>query len=429
MLCGNLNLRRNLAEVGKQGPGNFMKLFFPSEVFFAAILFSVCLNVAAGPVSVYVKTSQPGMEISPNTIGLSYETSLMLPDTNGVHYFRPDNKPLIAVFKTLGVKNLRIGGNSVDAPNVPLPSEADVKVFFEFARAAGVKVIYSVRLEDPNSQSITNADLSPTPGSIANAWLAARFAKLIHNRYADVLDCFAIGNEPDYFQDYTLYSNRWKAIHDAIVAVYPDAKFCGPDQNPSPELDKKMVRDFANASGGLRMITQHSYPFGCAYKNPQVGKDITKLVPFGAAESREKMLSPAAYDTYQTIYKGIAGAIGRSSVCFRLTEANSFWSSGLKGASDSYAAALWAVDYLYWWADHGAEGINFHTGDRTGGGSSMVCRYAAFVTSGRGVRKCVLSAMEWSFLILADMANSFLLLSRQQRISLHTLRWKTEQSR
>src|ERR1700722_2046544 len=136
-----------------------MNLLFPGEIFFAAILFSVCLNMAAEPVSVCVNTSQPGAEISPKTIGLSYETSLMLPDSKGVHYFRPDNKSLITVFKTLGVKSLRIGGNSVDAPNVPFPSEADIKDFFEFARAAGAKVIYSVRLEDPKSQSITNADL------------------------------------------------------------------------------------------------------------------------------------------------------------------------------------------------------------------------------------------------------------------------------
>ncbi|HXT12754.1 MAG TPA: hypothetical protein VN873_14425 [Candidatus Angelobacter sp.] len=363
-----------------------MKSQFQKQIVFvllAVIILSAGVIRADEPARLSISVLKPGAEISTNVLGLSYETSLMLPDTNGVHYFRPNNRPLVAIFKTLGVKSLRIGGNSVDAPNVPVPSEKDVMSFFEFARVAGVKVIYSVRLEEPKEGGV-NTNSSPTPGSMANAQSAAQFAKLIHHHYAGVLDCFAIGNEPGYFRDYNVYSAKWKAIHDAIIAVWPDAQFCGPDQNPSPALDKKMVRDFANASGGLKMITQHSYPFGCSYRNPQARKDITKLVPFDASESREKMLSSEAYDTYDRIYKGIAGAIAGSSVSYRLTEANSFWFSGLKGASDSYASALWAVDYLYWWADHGAAGVNFHTGDRTGGDLAMICRYAAFVTSPHG---------------------------------------------
>jgi len=338
--------------------------------------------IAAEPVTISVNTSQPDAPIPANALGLSYETSLMLPDAHGVHYFRPDNKPLVTLFKTIGVKSLRIGGNSVDAPNVPIPSEADVTAFFDFAKAAGVKVIYSVRLEEPKSSDETNTTPASSTGSIANAQSAARFAKLIHDRYADELDCFAIGNEPSYFKDYALYGAKWKAIHDAVVAVYPGAKFCGPDQNPAPELDSRMAHDFAGA--GLVKITQHSYPFGCAYKNPQVRTNIANLIPFDAADSREEMLSPKAYDVYEKIYKGIAGAITNTPLAYRLTEVNSYWFSGLQGASDTYASALWAVDYLHWWTSHGADGLNFHTGDRTGGDLSIPCRYAAFVTSANG---------------------------------------------
>jgi hypothetical protein len=331
----------------------------------AAILLPIGFTLAGEPVTICVNALQPGAEVSPNVLGLSYETSLMLPDADGVHYFRPDNKPLVTVFKTLGIKSLRIGGNSVDAPTVPVPDEQDATALFEFARAAGVRVIYSVRLQEP-----TTRGTSPGSASTANAESAARVARLIHDRYADVLDCFAIGNEPGYFKDYAVYSTKWKALHDAIVAAYPDAGFCGPDQNPSPDLDKRMVRDFT----GLIKITQHSYPFGCSYTNPGAAKkDAAQLVPFDAAESREKMLSPEAYKVYEG-----------TSVSYRLTETNSYWFSGLKGASDSYASALWGLDYLHWWAGHSADGLNFHTGDRTGGEVSMPCRYAAFVTSAHG---------------------------------------------
>ena len=362
-----------------------MKSLIPKYIVFlncAAILFPLALIVVAEPVTVSVNTAESGREASPRMVGLSYETSLMLPDTNGVHYFRPDNQRLVAVFKAMGVKNLRIGGNSVDAPTIPIPSEEDVSNFFGFAKAAGVRVIYSVRLEES-----TNSGTLPASSARSNAESAAKVARLIHDRYANVLDCFAIGNEPSYFKDYAVYSPKWKAIHEAIVAVYPEARFCGPDQNPSPGLDRNMVRDFDNDSGRLVEITQHSYPFGCAYKNyndPRVREDTTKLVPNDAARSRDKMLSPAAYDTYEGIYKGIASAIAGTSITYRVSECNSYWFSGLKGASDSYASALWGVDYLHWWAEHGADGLNFHTGDRTGGDLSMPCRYAAFVTSEHG---------------------------------------------
>lgn len=336
-------------------------------------------SLTAGAVTVTVNTSDVGPEISPKMVGLSYETSLMLPTADGVYYFRPDNQPLINIFKTIGVKSLRIGGNSVDAPTVPMPSEEDVTRSFEFAKAAGVKVIYSMRLEESSDTGAL-----PLSSAETNAKYAARIALHIHARYADVLDCFAIGNEPDYFKDYAVYSGKWKAIHDAITAVYPEARFCGPDQNPDPVFAKKMVRAFGNDIDRLVILTQHSYAFGCSYKNPEARANIADLIPFDAGQAREEMLSPKVYETYERMHDGITEAIAGTSVAYRLTECNSYWFSGLKGASDSYTSALWSVDYLHWWGGHGAEGLNFHTGDRTGGTITLPCRYAAFVTSGNG---------------------------------------------
>jgi hypothetical protein len=96
------------------------------------------------------------------------------------------------------------------------------------------------------------------------------------------------------------------------------------------------------------------------------------------------MLAPAAYHSYESVLHGIRAAIGDADVSFRLTEVNSLWFSGLEGASDRYASALWGLEYLHWWTSHGAAGLNFHTGDRTGGVVTMPCRYAAFVTSANG---------------------------------------------
>jgi hypothetical protein len=326
---------------------------------------SACAAESASTV-VTVESKKPGVEISDDALGLSYETSLMLPNEQGVRYFRPDNEPLVRMFQTLGVRSLRIGGNSVDAARIPIPSDDDVHSLFRFARKAGVKVIYSVRLEDGDPKS------------------AAHFTRLIRDHYADTLDLFAIGNEPKgYYKDTNVFLAKWTAIRDAMVAEWPAAKFCGPDDNPSPEWCRMMVANFGAPKGPLTQITQHSYSFGCSYKNPGE-KDVSKLIPVDVVAAREKMLAPDAYAIYEKIYDGIRSAIDGTSLSFRMTEVNSYWFSGLKGASDSYAAALWGADYLHWWTSHGSDGLNFHTGDRTGGAISLPCRYAAFVTSENG---------------------------------------------
>lgn len=325
---------------------------------------------AAEPVIVSVKASQPGIAISDDALGLSFETSIMLPDKNGVRYFRPDNEKLITLFHTLGIKSLRIGGNSVDAPKIPIPTEDDVRALFDFAKAAGVRVIYSFRLQDGDPAS------------------SARLAKLIFENYPESLDCFAIGNEPGYYKDYQVYMGNWKSIRDAVVAVAPTATFAGPDQNPEPERIKKLVQDLGTPEGRLTRITQHSYPFGCSYKNPSAGwKDsgnVNLLVPVDAADARQRMISPDAHKAYVDILDGMTEAVSGTKLTFRMTEVNSLWFSGLEGASDRHASALWSVDYLHWWASHGADGLNFHTGDRTGGSVNLPCRYAAFVSSADG---------------------------------------------
>lgn len=316
-------------------------------------------------VVVGINTKNPGQIISGESVGLSYEAKELLPDENGKHYFRPDNKALLAMFETLGVKNLRIGGNSVDASNIEIPGREDIHSFFKFAEAANVKVIYSVRLQDGDPQS------------------ARQIAKIIHENYSDVLESFAIGNEPSYYEDYEVYISKWTAIRDAILEVYPDAVFCGPDQNPDAERLKKLVNDFGYPKGRLVQVTQHNYPFGCSYQNYRE-RDVSKLIPFDTVKSRKKMLADSAYAIYEDILEGMVNAVAGTPVTFRLSETNSFWYSGLKGASDRYASALWSLDYMHWWTSHGAEGLNFHTGDLTGGEIILPCRYAAFVSDDKG---------------------------------------------
>lgn len=163
-----------------------------------SVLFSVTANAAPEPVTVSVTTGKLGHEISPTSIGVSYEIRLLEPADSDLAYFpdgdlayfRPDNKPLITMFKTLGIKSLRLGGSTLDHTRKPAPNVDKIASCFEFARAAGAKVIYSFRLKD-----LTNETEDPVQAKL-NIDHATKVAKFIRAEYSDVLDSFAMGNEP-----------------------------------------------------------------------------------------------------------------------------------------------------------------------------------------------------------------------------------------
>ncbi|HWC60778.1 MAG TPA: hypothetical protein VHC44_13865, partial [Verrucomicrobiae bacterium] len=101
---------------------------------------------AQSPVTIDLKPQEKGRAISPDFVGLSFEMQYVLPGTNDTHFFSAKNKALIATFKTLGIKNLRVGGNTADRPTIHTPNTTDVDSLFAFAKAADVKIIYTLRL-------------------------------------------------------------------------------------------------------------------------------------------------------------------------------------------------------------------------------------------------------------------------------------------
>src|ERR1043166_5523413 len=97
-----------------------------------ALSLFVSSAFAQVPLTVTVGTKNPGATIPADFMGLSFEVSLLLPNADGVHYFRPDNKPLLKLFRQLGIRNLRIGGNTSDRDAKRLPSEKDLDSLFTF---------------------------------------------------------------------------------------------------------------------------------------------------------------------------------------------------------------------------------------------------------------------------------------------------------
>lgn len=306
------------------------------------------------PVNVTLDPQHPGGVIPADFLGLSFEMQRVLPETNGGHYFSADNQPLIAMFKTLGIRSLRVGGNTADRPTLPVPDRADVDALFAFARAADVKVIYTLRLNRGD------------PGA------AADMANYISRHYAGQLDCFAIGNEPNVFStNFESYLTEWKRFAAQITAPSnsPAARFSGPGVSPGHE---KWSAQFAAdlAAGGLvKYISQHDY----------AGGDARKVT--NAAAAREKILSPAMTAHYAKFANNFMPVVRSNGLACRFEEANSFYDGGAADVSDTFAAALWALNYQWWWAEHGLSGINFHTGDKVAArDENKPCRYATFWT-------------------------------------------------
>ena len=326
----------------------------------AVLILAVAATVRAQPpVTVQLFPQKLGAEIPADFLGLSFEMQRVLADTNGYYYFSAENKNLIATFKTLGIKNLRVGGNTADHPTLPVPTKKDVDNLFAFAKAADLQVIFTLRLNH---------------GEIA---AAVKMANYISQHYKNQLDCFAIGNEPNvFFTNYDVYFSEWKRFAAAITAPTnsPDAKFCGPSVSPGHEKWSARFADDLVASGLLKFISQHDYP----------GGDARKFAT-NALAAREKILSPAIEKSYAKFAGNFVPTVISNGLAFRFEEANSFYDGGALDASDTFASALWALNYQWWWANHGMSGINFHTGDKVAArDENNPCRYATFWTTTNG---------------------------------------------
>ena len=321
---------------------------FVRAFFLAALLAAMPCHGES--VTVKIEADSPGSAIADDFIGLSFETSNLLPDAQGTYIFSEENKALIALFQAVGIKNLRIGGGTAEMTRYALPSHSDLDHLFEFARAAGVKVIYTLRLLHGDKAQATET------------------AQYIVSRYSSQMAFFAIGNEPDWrsyhkqdprITDYGSYLKLWNEFAAAIQESAPGAKLGGPDTGsnyPGPHADstafegKSWTTHFVNderSSGRAQMIFQHDYPGQNAR-----GVSIKTAV--------EAMLSKSWRDiNYVALYDGVLSPVLQAPLPYRMTECNDY-TGGVDGASNAFVSALWALDYAHWQAAHGAAGINFH---------------------------------------------------------------------
>lgn len=302
-----------------------------------------------------VHDSSKGTPIPADFTGLSVETAI-LPNNA---YFNNADQSLQGLIRRLGSGGvLRVGGNSSEYSNWNGMTTGHAQMYNigpeDIDRLAAVadnvnwKVIYGLNLGTGSPQQ------------------AAAEAKAVHTRLGNRLLAFQIGNEPDLFagnglrpRTYTVndYMNEWREFYEAVQRAVPGAPFAGPDIAFRTFWEMPFATTFPH---DLRFLSLHYYAEG----------------PGSSPKSTiEKMLAPNASLVSRTA--DLAAAAAAINVPYRMTECNSCYGGGRAGVSDTLAAALWGVDYMFQLAAAGYSGCNFHGG--TGG------PYSPLVEDGRGV--------------------------------------------
>lgn len=299
---------------------------------------AVCLVLGVGsalaqsPVGLAIQTQSPGSAIPADFSGLSFGTGDLQP-YGGVYIFDSSNSQMVTLLQQLGTRILRIGGSTVESYT---PATADVDALFRFAAATRVSVIYSLPLEVTNSSQDV-----PMAGYI---W----------TNYLPFLNCFAVGNEPEG-TNFSIYFAEWTNIVMAITNAVPGAVFGGPD-GASNLKGKSLGTNLAAAESGSGLVTAiqfHYYP----------GDSDASLT--AAEVISEELLPTWTSSKYPYEYSTSAGPILPYGIPYRFTEVESFDSGsggyGVPGGGNSFATALFALDFMHWWATNGCQAACFHT--------------------------------------------------------------------
>jgi len=325
------------------------KMFFsPCLRVFGALMACGCLWVGPSkgqsPIGLFI-TNSPTYAVPVDFIGLSFGT-----ETAG-EVFSSSATQLITLFQQIGIRNLRFMGDE---------ETSHIKNEFAFAKTEGsLEIIYGVTL--------TNV-----PDAVAAA-------SYIWANEAAQLDCFEIGNEPDWtsanngktegpgITNYSSFLAAWSNNATAMLAVAPGATFEGIDTGDDYDTGPPDKSNGAWENNGTEWTTNFAY----AEKNSGIVKLITQhdymadMLPGGITITNgtnliAAILSPG-WDTVtnQILYNAVGAPVLADGLPYRFTEANEI-TGGIEGASDAFGAALWALDFMHWWAAHGISGINFH---------------------------------------------------------------------
>lgn len=278
-----------------------------------------------------------------NFLGLGFETSTVAHPG----LLRGNNRALINYVTAIGREGvIRIGGNTSDyakwiplgkAVSLPQPqssvvNQAVLDDLGRFLKATGWKLIWGLNLGTGTPQEAAD-EAAAVAGAVRNA-----------------LSALQIGNEIDLYSHnglrkrsyaYADYQRDFQTFAKLIRTRLPDARFAGPDA----AVQTSWVEAFAHGPEHPVLLTQHYYAEG---------------PPSSPAATIENLLKPnARYEKMLGELRQISNAV---RVPYRIVETNSCFGGGKPGVSDTFASALWGLDYCFSLAHHEAAGINLENG-------------------------------------------------------------------
>jgi hypothetical protein len=330
-------------------------------------------------VSVTVDATHPRRAVPARFLGLSFELSAL---RQLAQY--ADSGDVVALLRSLGPGVLRFGGVSADTRTAwtdratPRPGWAsgtveagDLRRLGRLAARSDWHVLLTIGLGhyDPRA--------------------AAREAKAAKAALGPWLLGIELGNEPDAYAQHGLRSASWSfsrysgevvAYRHAIARAAPGIALAGPDVSGSRVFESWGPGEARRLHPAL--LTGHHYPLGC------------HEVP---APTVPRLLSPSIRRLESLSLKRYLSVSRASAIPFRMDETNSVSCGGRTGISDTFASALWALDYIARAMAAGVAGMNFHGNPANCRGYSPLCAE----TPERLASGALSAQPEWYALLLA----------------------------
>lgn len=326
---------------------------------------------AVQPVPTIRVTDAEITRIPHDFTGLSYESSQL----SHPRFFSAENRDLIQFFRSLGDHGvLRLGGNmseytvwdptgseeaGTSEAEGPDPGNGSGQIFsvtprsidnlIGFLDATGWRLIYGLNLARGKVDSIVEE------------------AKYVAQAAGDRLIALQFGNEPDLFKHadgtkwtYEEFIAKWNEFYAAIRAQLPGVPIAGPDTS-NPKWNSRFAED---AGHKVVLLTSHFYAEGPP-NDPRMTIDY--------------LLHPG--ERLQTYVMQAIDVSKKSGIPYRMAEGNTCYAAGKAEVSDTFAAALWVVDFMLTVAQTGATGVNLH-----GGGNGLYTPIAGSMTEGYTAR-------------------------------------------
>lgn len=332
------------------------------SALFRSLALLCGLTLAAGesiPAQIDIDATKPGLAIPADFLGISYEKNALVEP-----HFKAENTVFVNLHRNLGAGTLRLGGNKVEltrwqadasasldkATGLAVIGRTTLDNFYGFLKATEWKCLHGINLA--GNQPDSSAEEAAYALKVGGTSILA----------------IELGNEPNLYTNHDLrkkgydcptYLPEAAAAIKVIRARNPGIILAGPATARRP--DHWFEDAVAGLKGQLQIGTSHLYALSGGSTNP-------KSANF---PSIENLLLPATMAKDVTMVDEHLAAAKAAGMRYRLAEFNSVSNGGRTGVSDTFVSALWATDFLFSVAAHGADGVNFHCNLKPGSYSPM----------------------------------------------------------